>query len=407
MSVKTVRKRIATVAVTALSAGLLSVVAAPSALANTALVLTAPAASRATVATAISTLGSTVNSVQLSDAQAELIKIVPGTLVQPTSGGLSENASFGGSAVTTTGSEPYVTAQVLAITPGAAGSYSMRMYADLDSDGVVDSNEPTGSVSWVTGGTPTQLIASQSAVSANLGSKVVITLTALDALNRRTLIVSGAGTVAASGADLLASITGLITVGVDASATVEAALATDGVSANGSTTSASTIQLTTAADGNGKLEVLTALPFAGVTNYGFAEGGAYDGVAAGTQNPAASYAALEGTYKFVVNTTTATGTITVQAGFGNTAANGTYTATATATPLTITIATVTTPADAESLGISSTQTLTDATASTVATTAAASLTTVKTASLESLSTGMRPVPITRRAIMALPLRQAL
>jgi hypothetical protein len=378
------KQRIAVVAVSALTAGLFTVVSTPAANANTALVLGAPGASIAGTATSINLLGSQNASTPLSDAQAELIKIIPGSLVQPTSGGLSENASFGGSAVTTTGSEPYQTAQVLAITPGAAGSYSMRMYADLNSDGVVGSSEPQGTVSWVTGGTATQLIASQSVVTANTGARVTVTLTALDALNRKTLIATGATEQAASTSEVLASETGTIAVGVNASATAETLLAADGGRTGVTNRNATRAQLTAAADADGFVETGTALPFAGVTNYIFGEAGTYTPTQSnGTlvQIASGTYIASEGTYKFVVNTTGATGTITVQAAFGTTAADGAFTATATATSLSITLATVTAPADAETLGISSSQTLTDATSSTTAVTASASLTTVKTASL--------------------------
>jgi len=384
MSNKTIKQRIALVAVSALTAGLFTVVSTPAANANTALVLGAPAASIAGTATSINILGSQTASTPLSDAQAELIKIIPGSLVQPSGGGLSENASFGGSAVTTTGTEPYQTAQVLAITPGAAGSYSMRMYADLNSDGAVGSSEPQGTVSWVTGSTATQLIASQSVVTANTGARVTITLTALDASNRRTLISTGATTqVAADDTEVLASETGTIAVGVNASATVETLLATDGGRTGITERQAMRAQLTAAADADGFVETGTALPFASVTNYIFGEAGplAISRTSTAVQQASGTYTSSDGTYKFVVNTTGASGTITVQAAFGTTAANGTFTATATATSLNITLATVTAPADAETLGISSSQTLTDATSSTTAVTAAASLTTVKTASL--------------------------
>jgi hypothetical protein len=238
----------------------------------------------------------------------------------------------------------------------------------------------------VTGGTATQLIASQSVVTANDGARVVITLTALDALNRKTLILTGASTQEADTSEVLASETGTIAVGVNASATAETLIAAEGGRTGVTVRTATRAQLTATADADGFVEVGTALPFASVTNYIFGEAGTYAatqyaGAGQPVQQASGTYIASEGTYKFVVNTTGASGAITVQTAFGTTAAGGGFTATATATSLTISQATVTTPANAETLGVSSTQTLTDATSSTVATTASGSLTTVQVASL--------------------------
>ena len=381
MSKKTIRKRIAVVAVSALTAGLFSVVSAPSANA-TGLVLTGPAASIAGTATTISLAGSTAGGMVLNETLANTIKIKPGTLVQPTNGGLSENAAF---TSTVAGTYPYYTAHTIPVTPGAAGTYSMTLYADANANGVHDSTETSGSVSWVTGSTATQLIASQSVVTANDGARVIITLTALDALNRKTLILTGATTQAANTSEVLASETGTIAVGVNASATAETLIAAEGGRTGITVRTATRAQLTATADADGFVEVGTALPFAGVTNYIFGEAGTYTATQSdGTlvQQASGTYIASEGTYKFVVNTTGASGAITVQSAFGTTSGAGAFTATATATSLTITQATVTTPAGAETLGVSSTQTLTDAASTTVATTVAGGgLTTVRTAEL--------------------------
>jgi len=383
MSNKTMKQRIAVVAVSALTAGLFSVVSTPAANANTALVLTAPAASRATVATSINLLGSQNASTPLSDAQAELIKIIPGSLVQPSGGGFSENASFGGSAVTTTGSEPYQTAQVLAITPGAAGSYSMSLYADLDADGVVDSTEPRGTTSWVTGGVPTQIIAAQGATTVNDGASTKITLTLLDASNRRTLLVSGANQPDSDAVEELVSETAFL-VNVTSTATVQAILATRGGNSATVATTVHTVAAAASTDANGVVEIDNT-GFSTGTTYALGEGGAVDatiGTNAGDQDLAGIYIASIGAYEFNVNLTAAqSGAVVVTAKFGTTSAAASYTNTATATALTINRATVTAAADAETLGVSSSQTLTDATSSTTAVTASASLTTVKTADL--------------------------
>ena len=387
MSTKTTKQRIALVAVSALAAGLLTVVSTPAANADTALVITAPAASRASVASAISIIGSQANGTAFNDAMAETVKIVPGTLVQPTSGGFSENAvlTAGGNQATETGTWPALTNLTVAMTPGAAGSYSMSLYADLDADGVVDSTEPRGTVSWVTGGAPTQIIASQSATTVNDGASAKITLTLLDASNRRTLLVSGSNQPDANALEQLVSESAFL-VNVTSTATVQAILATAG---GNSSTTASTVHTVGAvgdatADADGVVEI-DSTGFSTGTTYALGEGGAVDatkGGAAGDQDLAGVYISSIGAYEFNVNLTAASsGAVVVTAQFGTTDASAVYTNTATATALTINRATVTAAADAETLGVSSTQTLTDATSSTVATTASASLTTVKTASL--------------------------
>jgi len=387
MSTKTMKQRIAVVAVSALTAGLFSVVSAPVANANTALVVTAPAASRATVASAISILGSQANGTAFNDAMAETVKIVPGTLVQPTSGGFSENAvlTAGGNQATETGTWPALSALTIAMTPGAAGSYSMSLYADLDADGVVDSTEPRGTASWVTGGVPTQIIASQSATTVNDGASAKITLTLLDASNRRTLLVSGANQPDANALEQLVSESAFL-VNVTSTATVQAILGTLG---GNSSTTVSTVHTVAAvgdatADADGVVEI-DSTGFSTGTTYALGEGGAVDatkGTSAGDQDLAGVYIASIGAYEFNVNLTAAqSGAVVVTAQFGTTDASAVYTNTATATALTINRATVTAAADAETLGVSSTQTLTDATSTTTAVTASGSLTTVKTASL--------------------------
>ena len=187
MSTKTMKQRIAVVAVSALTAGVFSVVSAPVASANT-LVITPPAASRATVATVINLAGSTYGGIALTAAVAQTAKIAPGTLSQPSgSTYFVENGQID-SSVTVTGTAPLITSVALDVTPTTAGTHSMTIYLDIDADGVVDATEPRAATSFVVGGTATQLILSQSAVSVTTGQKVTMTLTALDASNRRTLL---------------------------------------------------------------------------------------------------------------------------------------------------------------------------------------------------------------------------
>ena len=390
MSTKTMKQRIALVAVSALTAGLFSVVSAPVANANS-LVLVGPAASRVSVATAISILGSNLNGVPFNDDAGETIKIQPGTLVQPTSGGLSENAKLttgGGGQSTVGGSWPLVTSHLVAVTPGAAGSYSMGLYADLDGDGVVDSTEPRGTISWVTGSTPTQLIASQSTVSANVGSKVKMTYTFLDALNRKTLLVSGAGTASTDATtEDLESIAGALLVNVNASATAESILTADGGPSGVTTATAHTVNDIGTAVAGGAVNIETnTMPAgfvaAGQVTYAFGELGTLDvDAATGAQQLNASYDALTGSYIVNITTAAATGTITVQSAAVSTNATGDATVIATATDLTINLATIqNTDAllDDISLGISATQTYTDSVtvASTYDQTAAANTTAV-------------------------------
>jgi hypothetical protein len=355
MSTKTLRKRIALVAVTALGTGLLSVVAVPSANANTSLVITAPAASRATVATSIDLLGSLVNGVPITQAQARLAKIMPGTLVQPSgSTYFVENAVIDGSA-DDGGTWPDLTGMPLAVTPTTAGTHSFSIYIDQDADGVVDATEPRGSTSFVVGGTATQLILSQSAVSVTRGQKVTMTLTALDASNRRTLLNSGASTVAGTSGELINAATAAILVGVNASAVAEAIPVSLGGGAGGSALTATILkQDASATDVAGEMEV-TALP-TGITNV-FGEAGTYVGTD-GSQVAAGTYVARLGAYQFNVNTAGSSSTITVIAQVGTTNGSGVYTNVLTATSsATITIATaLTAPAANLSLGIASTQT---------------------------------------------------
>jgi trimeric autotransporter adhesin len=355
MSTKTLRKRIALVAVTALGTGLLSVVAVPSANANTTLVVTAPAASRATVATAIELLGSTVGGVPITQAAARLAKIMPGTLVQPSgSTYFVENAVIDGSA-DDGGTWPNLTDMRLAITPTTPGTHSFTIYIDSDADGVVDATEARGSTSFVVGGVATQLILSQSAVSVTRGQKVTMTLTALDASNRRTLLNSGASTVAGTSGELLNSATAAILVGVNASAVAEAIPAALGGHSGNSVVTASILkQDASAADVAGEMEV-TALP-TGITNV-FGEAGTYDGTD-GSQDAAGTYIPSLGAYTFAVNTAGSSSTITVTARVGTTNGSGVYTNVVTATSdATITIAAaLTTPVAGVSLGIASSQT---------------------------------------------------
>jgi hypothetical protein len=390
MSTKTIRKRIAVVAVSALTAGVISVVAAPSAHANS-LVLVAPAASRATVATGISILGSTVGGVPINDAAAETIKIVPGTLVQPTGGGFSENAVLtgGGNQATLGGTWPYATSAIVAMTPGAAGSYSMSLYTDLDADGLVDSNESRGTVSWVTGSTPTQLIASQSTVTANKGAAVKMTYTFLDASNRKTLLVSGANTVAPTDATEDIESATVLLVNVNASATVEAILTADGGPAGVTASGSHTVHdiATAVADGKVNIEtdtMPTGFVAAGQVTYAFAELGTYDATdaAGGAQALNASYDATTGSYVVNVTTAAATGTITVQSAAVSTSNTGNATVIATATDLTINLATIESSdaaLDDISLGVAATQTFTDSVtvAATYDQTAAANTTAVQ------------------------------
>jgi len=354
MSTKTLRKRIALVAVTALGTGLLSVVAVPSANANTTLVVTAPVASRNGVATTIDLIGSTVGGLPINQAQARLAKIMPGTLVQPsTSTYFVENAVIDASA-DDGGTWPDLTGMPLAVTPTTAGTHSFSIYIDQDADGVVDATEPRGSTSFVVGGTATQLILSQSAVSVTRGQKVTMTLTALDALNRRTLLNSGASTVAGTAAELVNAASAAILVGVNASAVAEAIPVSLGGHSGNSAVTASVLKASATPDVAGEMEV-TVLP-TGITNV-FGEAGTYDGTD-GSQDAAGTYVPRLGAYTFAVNTAASSSTITVTAQVGTTDASGVYTNVLTATSsATITIATaLTAPAANLSLGIASTQT---------------------------------------------------
>jgi hypothetical protein len=354
MSKKTIKQRIALVAVSALGAGILSVVAPSAAWANT-LVITAPAASRATVATSINLLGSVVAGVPITQAQARLAKIAPGTLVQPSgSTYYVENTAIDGSA-TAVGTWPSLSSVPLATTPTTAGTTSFTIYIDLDADGVVDSTEPRAATSFVVGGTATQLILSQSAVSVTKGQKVTMTLTALDASNRRTLLNSGATTVAGTSAELINAATAAILVSVNASAVAEAITVGDGGPAGNSAVTASILkQDASAADVAGELEI-TSLP-TGVTNV-FGEAGTYVATD-GSQVAAGTYVPTLGAYQFKVNTTAASGTVTVSARVGTTSSVGVYTNVLTATSdATITLATaLTAPAAGLKLAISSSQT---------------------------------------------------
>jgi hypothetical protein len=353
MSKKTIKQRIAVVAVSALGAGVLSVVAPSAAWANT-LVITPPAASRATVATSIDLLGSVVAGTPITEAQAELAKIAPGTLTQPSgSTYFVENAVIDATANIAGSTWPSLTTVNLDITPTTAGTHSFTIYIDLDADGVVDATEPRAATSFVVGGTATQLILSQSAVSVTKGQKVTMTLTALDASNRRTLLNSGATTVTGTSAELIESATAAILVSVNASAVAEAITAGDGGPAGNSEVTASTL-IATGTDTEGSLEI-TSLP-TGFTDV-FGEAGTYAGDLDG-QQAAGTYVPTLGAYQFKVNTTAASGTITVSARVGTTSSVGVYTNVLTATSdATITLATaLTTPAAGVTLGISSSQT---------------------------------------------------
>ena len=377
MSKKTIKQRIALVAVSALTAGLFSVVSAPVANANS-LVITAPGASRATVATSIDLLGSIVSGIPITQAQARLAKIVPGTLTQPSgSTYFVENAAIDGSA-DDAGTWPALTSMPLAITPTTAGTTSFTIYIDVDADGLVDATEPRAATSFVVGGTATQLILSQSAVSVTKGQKVTMTLTALDASNRRTLLNSGASTVTDTAADLIESATAAILVSVNASATAEAITVGDGGPAGNSATTVSNLIASTATVADGNLEI-TVVPTG--FNYVFGEAGTYVATA-GAQVAAGTYVPSLGAYQFKVNTAAASGTVTVSAKVGTTTNVGVYTNVLTATSdATITLATaLTTPVAGVTLGISSSQTGTSSVTTssvlgaTVATTVVSSIT---------------------------------
>jgi len=354
MSKKTIKQRIALVAVSALGAGILSVVAPSAAWANT-LVITAPAASRATVATSINLIGSIVNGSPITEAGAALAKIAPGTLTQPSgSTYFVENATVDADAnVTDVGTWPLATSMPLVFTPTTAGTTSFTIYIDLDADGVVDSTEPRAATSFVVGGTATQLILSQSAVSVTKGQKVTMTLTALDASNRRTLLDSGASTVVGTSAELINAATAAILVSVNASATAEAITAGDGGPAGNSASTVSNL-VVSGTDAAGALEI-TVLPTG--FNYVFAEEGTYVGTD-GSQAAAGTYVPSLGAYQFKVNTAAASGTVTVSAKVGTTSNVGVYTNVLTATSdATITLATaLTTPVAGVKLAISSSQT---------------------------------------------------
>jgi len=368
MSTKTLRKRIALVAVSALGFGLVSAV--PAAQAAGGLVITAPGAARVSTAFSLELAGSTIGTIALTETAVATIRIVPGSLVQPTSGGFVEgaatlDASFPGTAsAASSGEYPFYSSLTIAgITPGAAGSYSMSLWTDLDGDGEVDSTEATGDFSLVVGSTPTQLIASQSSVSANVGSKVTITLTALDAANRKTLIVSGAGTLSAASDEELDGDSGVILVNVTGGATV---LANQYIASNDATT-ASTVAAAGTTDATGVVELdhSASTSWSTGTTYAFAEVGPYDGTQ-GSQNPAGSYDSETGNYTMTVYTAGATTDVTVAASFGTTDANALFTSTALTSTLTISRATVTAPAATTTLGISSSQTLVDSVLTTAA-----------------------------------------
>ena len=377
MSKKTIKQRIALVAVTALGAGILSVVAPSAAWANT-LVITAPAASRATVATTINLVGSVVNGVPINAAAAQLAKIAPGTLVQPSGSTYFVENTVLDASVAVVGAWPLESSVAVDITPTTAGTTSFTIYIDLDADGVVDATEPRAATSFVVGGTATQLILSQSAVSVTKGQKVTMTLTALDASNRRTLLNSGASTVVDTAADLIASATAAILVSVNASATAEAITVGDGGPAGNSATTVSNLIASTATVSSGNLEI-DAVPTG--FNYVFGEAGIYVATA-GAQVASGTYVPSLGAYQFNVNTAAASGTVTVSAKVGTTGTAGEYTNVLTATSdATITIATaLTTPVAGVTLGISSSQTGTSSVTTssvlgaTVATTVVSSIT---------------------------------
>ena len=371
MSTKTMKQRIALVAVSALTAGLFSVVSAPVANANS-LVITPPAASRAGVATTINLVGSTFGGIALTAAVAQTAKIAPGTLTQPSgSTYFVENAQLDGT-VSIVGTAPLITSVPIDITPTTAGTHSMTIYLDVDSDGVVDATEPRAATSFVVGGVATQLILSQSSVSVTKGEKVTMTLTALDASNRRTLLDSGATSVVDTAANLIESATAAILVSVNASATAEAITAGAGGPAANSATTASNL-IVSGTDTAGSLEI-TVLPTG--FNYVFGEAGTYVATT-GSQVAAGTYVPSLGAYRFAVNTAAATGTVTVSARVGTTSALGVYTNVLTATSdATITLATaLTTPVAGVSLGISSSQTGVSSTTN-VATLGATTTTTV-------------------------------
>ena len=376
MSKKTIKQRIALVAVSALGAGILSVVAPSAAWANT-LVITAPAASRATVATTINLVGSVVNGVPINAAAAQKAKIAPGTLVQPSGSTYFVENTVLDASVAVVGTWPLESSVAVDITPTTAGTTSFTIYIDLDADGVVDATEPRAATSFVVGGTATQLILSQSAVSVTKGQKVTMTLTALDASNRRTLLNSGASTVVGEGDDLIESATAAILVSVNASATALAITAGDGGPAGNAVTTVSDL-IATAAGAAGDLEI-TVLPTG--FNYVFGEAGIYVATA-GSQVAGGTYVPTLGAYQFQVNTAAASGTVTVSAKVGTTSAVGVYTNVLTATSdATITLATaLTTPVAGVTLGISSSQTGTSSVTTssvlgaTVATTVVSSIT---------------------------------
>jgi hypothetical protein len=297
--------------------------------------------------------GSTYGGIALTAAVAQTAKIVPGSLSQPSgSTYFVENAQID-SSVTVTGTAPIITSVALDVTPTTAGTHSMSIYLDIDADGVVDATEPRAATSFVVGGTATQLILSQSAVSVTKGQKVTMTLTALDASNRRTLLNSGASTVVGTAADLINAATAAILVSVNASATAEAITVGDGGPAGNSATTPSDL-IVSGAGAAGDLEI-TVLPTG--FNYVFGEAGTYDGTA-GAQTAAGTYVPTLGAYQFKVNTAAASGTVTVSARVGTTSSVGVYTNVLTATSdATITLATaLTTPVAGVTLGISSTQT---------------------------------------------------
>jgi len=382
MSTKTLRKRIALVAVSALGAGMLTLVNLPAASAASGLSVTAPAAAKASVAFKLDILGSSANGSPFSVGMAGTIAIAPGTLSQPSGGDLKEDDATIFTAAST-GTYPYYSALTLETSTDTAGTYSFTLYADLDADGLFTSADPSQAVSFVVGGAATQLVASQSTVNANQGSRVTITYTALDASNRKTLLGDGDNTVEGTAAELINAANPVLLMNLASTggtATGEALLYASGGPVDNTVRTASTVVASTGTDAAGQLE-LSAAPYASGTTYAYGEAGAYVATA-DSQVAAASYVPASGTYKVVVNTGTATGTITVKSKFGTTSALGVYTNTASATDLTITVSTVTTPVGSEILGLSATQLGTDATSTTLATTNSGALTTVQVAALK-------------------------